>query len=319
MTTETNPILLIGANKSGKSHIISSIFPNSTLHPLRRNEANESNFLSTVKVCLDTKYYSTIVEFCEVSSEEFSMDHNDDVDFQAIVMVVDSLSHLQQFTKEILDGKETRILILNHNGNARQIFTESDVHRCREWCTERGVEFMTFPHDSSESSSIQDDENATNRLRAALECNMWKHMIIKPRDSAPKNTPQKPIANFQTTHQEELRESDASSKSSQQLNDIDPQQDLIRQLLTNATIGDNNAMPQDNKDEDDEHLIEETDSFDKLLHQMMHLKQEGHLIQHEERKERAGQLIMQLMNMWGDEDDAEEGSEDVSSDDGDDE
>lgn len=328
-----NSVLVIGHQNSGKSFILSSIFP----------EINNN----TIK--LETKYYECALEFVEKRFQELKLntifESNESIktidinevkensetietnklyitsnsieESQAIIIIINLISQLDSVQEDLLKNRDSRFLILN---SYLYEHTESEIQHCREWCLDRGVEFMKY------STNSNDEDHALHRLKEGLECTIWKNINMRKKAIGREPLSQKRVVSgehlpqniYNSENSFQLKDEDISLKNS--INNLKLSNDSNKgiEVSEDTFPTDINPLPINQKSSELSHHNElnsifenvglnenNLDGFDNLLQQMVDLKTNGHKLDFEDRKGQATSLLLKLMKMLPESDDEE--------------
>lgn len=339
-----NKVLIVGGPKVGKKHLLCSIYKTNGPHELELQDDTHSTLtvMSTNKV-LTTKYYVAQLDYHLMSPSGTDVVQHNEVwpKYQAVVLVFDihkreSFESVKTFAESIAALGHSYDVCICVGSNPSKHPTETSPYHSYvfDWCLDNGYEYVHFAGEapaqqqggtnasdirssetlasqqteqSNEDEDNEDDEDNTDRFQEkvgaervieALECVMWPDMTSQPKKQFPSMLPfgdeseDSQSATVDTCAQNVAQDNEEPHAG---LHKPQPEETVV-------AVSDQKQVTADDDGGEQEH-----EEFEKMFIKMQALKNNMQNLSHEERKEKAAQLAMQLFSMMGGEDEDSDG------------
>lgn len=281
------------------------------------------------RLTLRTKYYSAEVDALVAQvrdgkpAEPLELELHE---FEAVLCVfnpADRLSfvHGRDFLQQLAESGNFEVSLLVGNtrpqaATAGVKMMEVDRAYLEGWCQDYAFEFVSVDEDGNqeEDEGMEEEKRGLDRVLEALECNMWRSMVRPPAPVAQPAT--SAAAGVDDSNQQTTKEEDSQIGSNQveddeeAYGDDDRLQTLLRALeITEGTSEAAPASPSAERrtSEDEADMAE----FSALIEQVRRVRDQGQVLDDEQRRQQAAEVAMRLWNFLGvdDEDDGDSSSE----------
>ncbi|KAJ0398844.1 hypothetical protein ATCC90586_001371 [Pythium insidiosum] len=316
-TADASRILVLGADDSAQRHVASALF---RLSGAKFDDAARD---AVLPLTLKTKYYEADVELHlhDVVGNELSTALlHDAEEYEAMLWVVDASSHrgfvdVQRFVEKSMEELSFDVSLLIAT-RVEDAVSASHLTALEDWCHENAFEFVPVQSDAESNQTGEGfaEKQGLERVLEALHCNMWRSMVMLPRDASgfkDQETASPQIAGHPEENQHdgdaaaETSAAEPAAETTKDAKETDEQQaakpaapesheDRLQASL--SALG-----PRDGDDGDDD-----MEMLGNLISQVRRIRETGHTLSDEERRRQAERVAMQLWNLMGVDDDDEE-------------
>jgi hypothetical protein len=275
-----NNVLIVGCSESTE-YLAKQMYEISTFEDVKIEDVPFRKF----QYQLTTKYYEATVDFYMLDISKKDKPEQFFKNFQSVLSIykcVDSFNKLKDYLSKLTDLTFETCLCIQ-----QQEYEDVGKHKqlVQQWCMNSGYEFVELIKDQKKEKSglLKGGSTGINRIMEALECTMWPKMkrIVPNKNKQEKKEENKTVEENKDVE----KKTDEQKKTLETLDD-----EYFKKLV------------QEELDEDEKKTDSELEKFDNLIAQALQLRSQGHNLGHEERKERAAQIAMQLLQMLDGED-----------------
>lgn len=323
-------LLVLGADDSSHRALVQDLL---RLCAARSKAGGGHDSVGSVEsLTLRTKYYSADVEahlHQVVKNEPVPALVHDLHEYEAVLCVVDpsdskSFAHVRQLLEKLAETEQFEVCLLVGDSPSTELKKNaSNLAELETWCQDNAFELIGIG--ASDNQAEADEKRGVERVLEALECNMWSSMVraTPASQDPPTKTVQSPPQAVKGAGGELpafIEDQVAASMELDNQTDADNQDDVddtrLQALVRALEISSESENPpaadqqgpsrvQQDTDEDDLDMRE----FSSLLEEVRRVREHGHALSDEQRRQQAAQVAMRLWEYL----DAEEDEDDSSS------